>query len=284
MVVKKFIILTSLLLATVSTFAQTGAYALYEYDAASYVAEYNRREVRSIASITKLFTANTVLLSGVDLNEKIIVNGRSRGHVPQGAYMSRIDLLRAMIISSDNRAAESLANSHPGGFSKFMIDTNQYVDNHALFNTHLVDSTGLLSGNVSTASDLVEFLHQIKDNPIIKQISHERTAVLNAPKGKRTIQINLRNTNPDLFVYDNILITKTGFTNPAGRCVLMLVEKNKELFAVVVLGQKNVKNRSQVVNRLLNVEIPPLPISKIITTIEFNYENSVRRDIRILGE
>lgn len=281
---KKFIITVGLVFSTALAVAQSGAYALYDYNAATYVTDFNRREVRSIASITKLFTANTILLSGVDLNEKIKVNGRSRGHVPQGAVMSRIDLLRAMIISSDNRAAESLANSHPGGFDKFVKDTNHYLESHALFDTHIVDSTGLLPGNVSTAGDLIEFLHQIKDHPIIKQISHERTAVLNAPRGKHSIQINLRNTNPDLFVYDNILITKTGFTNPAGRCVLMLVEKNKQLFAVVVLGQKNVKNRSQLVNRLLNVEIPSLPITKIITTIEFDYENSVRRDIRILGE
>jgi D-alanyl-D-alanine endopeptidase (penicillin-binding protein 7) len=178
--------------------------------------------------------------------------------------------MRAMIISSDNRAAETLANHHPGGFPQFIKDTNEYVDRNLLYDTKIVDSTGLLAGNTSTARDLVEFLYQIKDQPVIRQIANERNAVLAVPKGKKTISINLRNTNPDLFVYDNILISKTGFTNAAGRCVLMLVEKNQELFAVVVLGQKDVKNRSQVVGTLLNVDIDRKPEPKITSTVEFS--------------
>ena len=264
---KKLIIL--FLMFVGSAYAQ-GSYALFDYNANMYAVKFNHADQRSIASITKLFTANTILNSGVNLNEKIRVNGRSGGKVPPGAYMSRIDLMRAMIISSDNRAAETLANHHPGGFNQFVIDSNNYLDNNALFDTRIVDSTGLMAGNVSTARDLVEFLHQIKDNPVIRQISNERNAVLAVPKGKKTININLRNTNPDLFVYDNILISKTGFTSAAGRCVLMLVEKNKELFAVVVLGQKDVKNRSQVVGMLLNVDIDRAPDPKISSTVEYS--------------
>jgi D-alanyl-D-alanine carboxypeptidase len=94
--------------------------------------------------------------------------------------------------------------------------------------------------------------------------------VLNVPTGKKTIKINLRNTNPDLFTYDNILITKTGYTTPAGRCVLMLVEQNNELYAVVVLGQKSSKARSRVVENLLGVDTVPPPKFDISGTVEFN--------------
>lgn len=260
-----------LLLLTISPIlAQADAYALYDYSSANYVLENNKIEQRSIASITKLFTAITVLNSGVDLNEKIKVNGRSHGHVPRGVYVSRFDLLRLMIISSDNRAAETLANHHPGGFDKFVVDVNSYLGDHALFDTHIVDSTGLLPGDVSTARDLVEFLHQIKDNPIIRSIANERNAILKVPNGKKTLTINVRNTNPEIFVYDNILISKTGFTNPAGRCVLMLIEKKKELFAVVVLGQRNVRDRSKLVNNLLKVNVESkIPKPHINSTIEY---------------
>lgn len=266
---KRLVIL--FLMFTGSVYAQSGAYVLFDYNAKMYAVRYNHDTPRSIASITKMFTANTVLNSGVDLNEKIKVNGRSKGKVPPGAYMTRMDLMRAMIISSDNRAAETLANHHPGGFAQFIKDTNEYVDRNLLYDTKIVDSTGLLAGNISTARDLVEFLYRIKDNPVIRQIANERNAVLAVPKGKKTIGINLHNTNPDLFVYDNILISKTGFTSAAGRCVLMLVEKNKELFAVVVLGQKDVKNRSQVVGMLLNVDIDRTPEPKITSTVEFEF-------------
>ena len=266
---KKLVILFLMFIG--SAYAQSGAYVLFDYNAKMYAVRVDHSTPRSIASITKMFTANTVLNSGVDLNEKIKINGRSSGKVPPGAYMTRMDLMRAMIISSDNRAAETLANHHPGGFAQFIKDTNEYVDRNLLYDTKIVDSTGLLAGNISTARDLVEFLYQIKDNPVIRQIANERNAVLAVPKGKKTISINLRNTNPDLFVYDNILISKTGFTSAAGRCVLMLVEKNNELFAVVVLGQKDVKNRSQVVGALLNVDIDRTPEPKITSTVEFEF-------------
>jgi len=255
-----------------ASYGQIGSYALYDYSSATYMVRYNHMEIRSIASITKLFTAITVLNSGVDLNEKIYIDGRSSGHVMRGTYMTRIDLMRAMIITSDNRAAETLAFHHPGGFDKFLLDVNNYVKNNTLENTTIVDSTGLKEGNKSTARELIEFLYRIKDNPVIRQIAHERNMVLNVPKGKKNISINLRNTNPDLFVYDNILISKTGFTNPAGRCVLMLIEKNNELFGVVVLGQANIKNRSRVVGDLLSMDVDPILVPKISSTLEFSVE------------
>jgi D-alanyl-D-alanine endopeptidase (penicillin-binding protein 7) len=268
---KKFLIIL-LTLVSMASYGQIGSYALYDYSSATYMVRYNHMEIRSIASITKLFTAITVLNSGVDLNEKIYIDGRSSGHVMRGTYMTRIDLMRAMIITSDNRAAETLAFHHPGGFDKFLLDVNNYVKNNTLENTTIVDSTGLKEGNKSTARELIEFLYRIKDNPVIRQIAHERNMVLNVPKGKKNISINLRNTNPDLFVYDNILISKTGFTNPAGRCVLMLIEKNNELFGVVVLGQANIKNRSRVVGDLLSMDVDPILVPKISSTLEFSVE------------
>jgi D-alanyl-D-alanine endopeptidase (penicillin-binding protein 7) len=256
---KRFLI--ALILATpLYTFG--GAHALYDFETHSFLIRNNESEVRSIASITKVITAVTVINSGVNLNESVKVNGHSRGHVPKGVQMSRMDLLRAMLISSDNRAAETLANHHPGGFLMFLSDANKWLDKNKLFNTHIVDSSGLLPGNVSTAGDLVELLALVKDNSIIRSIAGERQASVHAPKGKKTITINLH----------NILISKTGFTNPAGRCVLMLVEKGKELYGVVVLGQKNVRDRSRLVKELLAVDTEPLARPKFKTLItDFDY-------------
>jgi D-alanyl-D-alanine endopeptidase (penicillin-binding protein 7) len=123
-----------------------------------------------------------------------------------------------------------------------------------LINTRIVDSSGLLAGNVSTAADLITFLWKIRNNEVIRNIAKERNDHISLPKGKKTITINLQNTNPSLLVFDNILISKTGFTNAAGRCVIMLVEKNKTLHGIVILGQKNVKDRSQIANDLITAK------------------------------
>jgi D-alanyl-D-alanine endopeptidase (penicillin-binding protein 7) len=243
-----------LLLLSQTAYAQKGAYVLYDYDLDISQVAYNVDDVRSIASITKLFTAIVVLRSGVELDEKVKVQGKSGGRFPKGMMISRNHLMRAMLISSDNLAAETLAHTYPGGFDKFLLDTNEYARGMGLINTKIVDSSGLLAGNVSTAADLITFLWKIRNNEVIRNIAKERNDHISVPKGKKTITVNLKNTNPSLFVFDNILISKTGFTNAAGRCVIMLVEKNKSLHGIVILGQPNVKDRSQIANDLITAK------------------------------
>jgi D-alanyl-D-alanine carboxypeptidase len=252
--IQQFLIL---LVFCASAHAERGSYALYDYERAEYQVSYNNHEVRPIASITKLFTAITVLSSGVDLNEKVKVQGHSKGHFPNGLLVSRHDLMKAMMISSDNRAAETLANTYPGGFDAFVRDANTYIRSKGLVHTSIEEPTGLSRNNVSTTNELVSFLGAVKDNQALRNYADNKTAEILIPKGKRHIHIKLHNTNPSIFKFDNILISKTGFTNPAGRCVVMLVEKEHKYYAVVVLGQKNVKARSDLANGLITTA--PLP-------------------------
>ena len=239
-----------------------GAYALYDYDQHEYQVSFNIHEVRPIASITKLFTAITILRSGVDLKEKVRVKGKSGGRFPNGMLVTRHDLMRAMIISSDNRAAETLANTYPGGFDKFIKDTNAYIRGRGLLNTSIEEPTGLSKNNVSTAIELISFIGAIKDNEALKSYADEKTADILIPRGKKQVHIKLHNTNPSIFKFDNILISKTGFTNPAGRCVVMLVEKDRKYYGIVVLGQKNAKERSELANVL--IAKPPLPSKPLV--------------------
>ena len=75
-----------------------------------------------------------------------------------------------------------------------------------------------------------------------------------------------------MFTFDNILISKTRFTNPAGRCVLMLVEKQGRQYAVIVLGQKNVKERSKIASALITAMPIPKPVAPPLPDpIEFNF-------------
>jgi len=229
----------------------TGAYGLRSWDDYQWQHNYNVEEVRSIASITKLFTAVTVLNSDVNLTQAVKVQGRSTSKFATGMMVSRIELLRAMLISSDNRAAESLAHAHPGGMSKFLRDVQWEIGNMGLSNTKIVEPTGLSPMNISTVEDLSNFLFYMRNNIVIRSIAAERTHQTQVVKGKKKITVNLRNTNPAVFAYDNILISKTGTTNAAGKCVAMLIERNGSLFAVVVLGQKNGHRRTMIVEELL---------------------------------
>lgn len=251
----KRILLTVCLLLANSVYANS--YGLYNFEDLKYENQKGITEVRSIASITKLFTAYTVITSGADLDEKIKVQGKSSGRFARGAYVERYELMRAMLMSSDNLAAESLANAHPGGYNQFLKDANTEITFQGLKNTTIVDSTGLLAGNVSTVEDLKDFLFILRKFDVIRFYSSERYYAIKyqPPKSKKAITIQLKNTNPQLFTYDEIVLTKTGFTNAAGRCLAMLVEKNGVLYAMITLGNKDVRQRSGVINDMFNIYV-----------------------------
>lgn len=250
---KTFVSIILSLCSAVSAQPSQGAWGLYDYELNEYQMVYNRSEVRSIASVTKLFTATTILRSGVDLTERVKVQGKAGGRFSRGMMVTRKDLMKAMLISSDNLAAETLANTYPGGFDTFITDTNTWVKGWGLINTTIVDASGLLPGNTSSVDNLTSFLYKIRHYDVIRNISAEQQAVLNLPKGKKNIKINLKNTNSVLFHFDNILISKTGTTNAAGKCVVMLVEKNKSYHAVIVLGQRSGKERHKIAEAFVSM-------------------------------
>ena len=172
----KKLLLSCLICFSATSYAD-GAYALYDYDQHEYQVSFNTYEVRPIASITKLFTAITILRSGVELTEKVRVKGKSGGRFPNGTMVSRHNLMKAMMISSDNRAAETLANTYPGGFDKFIKDTNAYIRGRGLLNTSIEEPTGLSKNNVSTAIELISFIGAIKDNEALKSYADERLLI-----------------------------------------------------------------------------------------------------------
>jgi D-alanyl-D-alanine carboxypeptidase len=48
------------------------------------------------------------------------------------------------------------------------------------------------------------------------------------------------------------MISKTGFTSKAGRCLVMLVNYQNEMYGLAILGEKTPKTRSKVVSNLMN--------------------------------
>lgn len=247
---KKYLI-GSIMVAAHLTSSATGAYGVRSWNDYDWQHSYNVTDVRSIASITKLFTAVTVLNSDVDLTQPVRVQGHSTSKFVTGMMVPRIELIRAMLISSDNRAAESLAHAHPGGMSKFIRDVRWEIGSMGLANTKIVEPTGLSPMNISTVEDLSDFLFYMRNNHLISSITGERTHQTHVVNGRKKITVNLRNTNVAVFAYDNILISKTGTTNAAGKCVAMLIERDGDLVAVVILGQKTSSQRTVIVERLL---------------------------------
>ena len=156
--------------------------------------------VRPIASITKVMTAMVVLDASLPLDEMLTVD---ISHTPEmkGIYsrvrlnsqISRKNMLLLALMSSENRAAASLAHHYPGGYDAFIRAMNAKAKALGMRNTHFVEPTGLSIHNVSTARDLTKLLIATKQYPLIGQLSTTREEM--ATFSNPTYTLPFRNTN-----------------------------------------------------------------------------------------
>ncbi|MGK9172211.1 D-alanyl-D-alanine endopeptidase [Yokenella regensburgei] len=197
--------------------------------------------VRPIASITKLMTAMVVLDARLPLDEKLKVD-ISQTPDMKGIYsrvrlnseISRKEMLLLALMSSENRAAASLAHHYPGGYGAFIRAMNAKAQALGMRHTRYVEPTGLSVRNVSTAEDLIKLLIATKQYPLLGQLSttREDMATFSSP----AYTLPFRNTNHLVYRDNwNIQLTKTGFTNAAGHCLVMRTVINNKPVALVVM-------------------------------------------------
>ncbi len=194
-----------------------------------------------IASITKLMTAMVVLDAGLPLDELISVNSEDRdllkntySRVRLGSKLSRREMLKLALMSSENRAASALGRHYPGGRQKFIRAMNEKARRLGMFNTYFADTTGLSSENTSTASDLVKLVVAANQYPLIREFTTatSHAATFRNPRYK----LSFVNTNA-LVRRDkwDIQLSKTGYTREAGRCLVMVTEVDRRPVVMVLL-------------------------------------------------
>jgi D-alanyl-D-alanine endopeptidase (penicillin-binding protein 7) len=142
-----------------------------------------------------------------------------------------------MLVKSDNRAAEALAESM-GGKLWTVYQMNKRAIALEMYNTKFDDTSGLSAKNISTARDLVIMLTDAYKHDKIREISAlSRYDLKVVDKKNREKHILVNNTNVKLMnKYDIIEVSKTGTTTAAGKCLVMIVHKNGEQYAIVILG------------------------------------------------
>lgn len=194
-----------------------------------------------IASITKLMTAVVVLDAKQPLDEVISVaisdTKELKGvfsRVRVNSQLSRKEMLRLALMSSENRAAASLGHHYPGGHAVFVAAMNAKAKALGMQSSRFVEPTGLSGDNVSTANDLIRLLIAAQQYPLISELSTTRAQV--AAFHKPNYTLGFRNTNRLIHnVNWNIQVTKTGFTDEAGHCLVMLTVLANRPVAVVLL-------------------------------------------------
>jgi D-alanyl-D-alanine endopeptidase (penicillin-binding protein 7) len=198
--------------------------------------------VRSIASITKLMTAMVILDAQLDLEEELTITKADRdlirltgSRLDAGAKLTRRELLLLALMSSENRAATALGRTYPGGMDKFVAQMNRKAKSLGMNNSRFADPAGLRTENLSTANDLARMLTAAKGYPLITQATttlreevrpYSRRGPLNYVNTNRL----LKNTQWD------IELSKTGYINEAGRCLVMQANIEGEPISIVLLN------------------------------------------------
>jgi len=211
----------------------------------------NAEEVRPLASITKLMTAIVALDTGFALDRPVPLNKRWGGVLPVKSYTRR-ELFTAMLIRSDNSAAETLAGDYPGGREEFIIAMNYKAKDLGMVNTRFDDASGLLATNTTTARDIQLLLAEAVKHDFIRELTTTSSTEIIVPYKKKQGKVIINNTNsPLLGEFSSTVLGKTGLTSRAGWCVAMVLEEHGQQFFVIVLGAKNKAERTSLVEKLV---------------------------------
>lgn len=201
--------------------------AVYDPVSGDMLYSKNADVAAPIASITKVMTAIVVLDSGLPLDEMLTIaraerasdrNGYSRMRID--SQLSRGDLMRVMLMASENLAAWNLAAHHPGGFDAFVAAMNAKAKALGMQQTRFADASGLSIDNVSTANDLVKLLKAAAQYELIGEYSTTPSFTARFQKPRYSLQFGNTNrlVHRDSWAID---LSKTGYLNEAGRCLVM---------------------------------------------------------------
>ena len=241
----KGILLLVVLFTAISAQARTASTWIYNETKKDLIYADRSNITRPIASLTKVMTALVALEHDSHMSKR--VTNTSGTKLPPGPN-TRGDLFSAMLIRSDNQAAELLARSYPGGRKAFIKAMNDRAQSLGMTSTRFVDPSGLSSGNVSSVGEISTMIQVASLQPIIADTSVLRQVEI---KNKK-YRVLLDNTNKMLLAdFSEIKFSKTGFTNASGWSVGMILERQGQRFVVVVLGAKTKEERYNLAKDLI---------------------------------
>jgi len=219
----------------------SGSALLLDLQTNKVIYSSNPDVVVPIASVTKLMTGLIVLDAKQSLDEYISVDISNTpemkgvfSRVKLKSELPRKEMLLIALMSSENRAAASLAHHYPGGYAAFIAAMNAKAKALGMTSTHYVEPTGLSVHNVSTARDLSKLLLAARKYPLLSELSttKEKTVAFRKPN----YTLGFRNTDHLVNKANwDIKLTKTGFTDEAGHCLVLVTSMSNRPVALVIL-------------------------------------------------
>jgi len=185
------------------------------------------KEKLPIASLTKVFTA-VVVWENFSPNDIVTVyptavnvDGERRGlYVDETLSVS--SLIQLMLIESSNDAAYALMDYSTSRGIDLMAEMNKKALELGMHDTYFADPAGLDDTGYSTTSDLIKGVKYALRYDAIWGFSRKATATIVSTDGK--IVHEIKNTDQLLGVLSGIVGGKTGYTDSALGCMILIVD------------------------------------------------------------
>jgi D-alanyl-D-alanine carboxypeptidase (penicillin-binding protein 5/6) len=220
----------------------SGAVGATGYDGT--LAKYGNQSARPIASLTKIITALLVLQkkpingeaegpdikftqSDQDIYNQEVAAGAAVKLVSVGSSMTERQALETMLLPSAANYSITLAVWSYGSIDAYLSAANVWLAGHNLTQTKVVDTSGLLPGNVSSPSDLITIGKLALANSALASIVAMNQAVIP--------DVGTITNGNSLLGKDGINGIKTGSTSEAGACMLfssVVTVSNKKVTVV----------------------------------------------------
>jgi D-alanyl-D-alanine endopeptidase (penicillin-binding protein 7) len=195
-----------------------------------------------IASVTKLMTAMVILDAKLPMDASIEITKADRdlrrltgSRLRMGSRLTRRELLILALMSSENRAAAALGRSFPGGTEALVRTMNKKAATLGMYDTRFADPAGLDAENISTAHDLARMVFAAMRYPLIREATTRPRLDVRPMKNRGP----LRYVNTNRLLRSDawqIQVSKTGYINEAGRCLVMHTEFEGTPTVVVLLN------------------------------------------------
>ena len=224
---------------------------LYEMNTDTLLYAFNPDERLYPASLTKVMTCLVALDLIEDLDEIVTVPQSLVDRVDAsgsgmdlvgGEEISMRDLLYGLMVESANDAAMTIAEHLCGSEDGFVGKMNQKAMELGCQNTNFMNVHGLHDEQHYTcARDMAKILREAEKNPVFQELYSTRSYTVPATNKSEERKMVTTNYMMSEAVYKSyidhrVIGGKTGFTTPAGRCLVTVSESGNMKLLSVVLG------------------------------------------------
>lgn len=212
---------------------------VYDVKSGRYLFSKNIQEKLPIASLTKILSG-IVVAEKLNFKDIIIVSKEAvkvdgeRQDLYLGERLTVEDLLKMMLIKSSNDAAYALQIYAGQTHIDFIKEMNEMAQEIGMLDSHFKDPAGLNDEAFSNADDVIKLSKKLLGYPSLVSIMSEAVLDIKSVDGRLH---HVESTNKLIGEISGILISKTGYTDDALGCMVLIVQvsgDNDKIISIVL--------------------------------------------------